>query len=127
MSERDPRASEKDRDATDTGEHPDRGDAGEGPETRRIRGKPGTETAKVRERERDRTGADTRRASTAPDPDAQTDSSGLEKKLEHPDERNRDEPADAGATGSSGAESRSGAESVPATDDRKESGADQDR
>lgn len=63
----------------------ERGPEGEGPESgRRVRGKPGTETAKESARERDRSGARKRRASTPPDRDEQTDSSGTEKKLEEP-------------------------------------------
>lgn len=68
-----------------TDKDPEREPRGKGPESgRRIRGKPGTEQAKRAERDRDRTGADTRRASTGPDPDEQTDFSGVEKKLEGP-------------------------------------------
>lgn len=58
---------------------------GEGPEGgRRVRGKPGTEAAKVVERERDRKGASQGRGSTPADPDRQTDFSGVEKELEEP-------------------------------------------
>lgn len=57
----------------------------EGPESgRRVRGKPGTERAKEGARESDRSGATTRRASTPPDPEEQTDSTGTEKKLNEP-------------------------------------------
>ena len=69
-----------------SGEAPERGPEGEGPESgRRVRGKPGTEEAKRIERERDRSHAHSRRASTPADPEEQTDFSGLEKKLEEPE------------------------------------------
>lgn len=71
--------------AVENREAGERGPEGEGPESgRRIRGKPGTEEAKRVERERDRSEAHTRRASTPPDPDEQTDFSGVEEKLEKP-------------------------------------------
>lgn len=70
----------------ESGEPPERGPEGEGPESgRRVRGKPGTEEAKRVARERDRSHAHTRRASTPPDPDEQTDFSGVEEKLEDPE------------------------------------------
>lgn len=63
----------------------ERGPGGESPESgRRVRGKPGTEEAKRSARKQDRSGADSRRASTPPDPDEQTDASGTQKKLEEP-------------------------------------------
>lgn len=68
----------------DPKETSERGPAGTGPEKRRVRGKPGTEAAKEVAREEQRSGADTRRASTPADPDEQTDHHGVEEESEEP-------------------------------------------
>lgn len=69
----------------DRADQNNRGPECEGPESgRRVRGKPGTEQAKEVAREEDRSGAGKRRASTPPGPKEQTDSGGVEEKLEEP-------------------------------------------
>lgn len=54
---------------------------------RQVRGKPGTERARKVAREQDAAPAETDGPSTGPDRSEQTDSSGVEKKLDEPFEK----------------------------------------
>lgn len=57
----------------------------EAPESeRRVRGRPGTDLARKRARESDARGAVTDGPGTGPDPEEQSDFSGVEKKLDEP-------------------------------------------